>query len=1126
MSIEIGEWLERHALGRHVAVFAENEVDFATLSLLTEADLQELGLPFGPRKKILALLQKPETGSPREPSTMVANAVVAGLDDDDSGLGGERRQLTVMFCDMVGFTEVANRVDPEVLKQIITVFEAECRACVARFHGYVFTMLGDGVVAFYGYPRAHEAEAQRAIRAGLDIIETFANLDVPEIGRMQVRIGIAAGMVVVAPGERNAYGEAMNLAARLQACAEPGQIVVSQRVRRIAGGEFLYQDLGNVTLKGIPGDVHIHAVIGISGAESRFAAANSAGISPLVGRETEQNVLLSCWDDIGRTGVGHAVVMTGDAGIGKSRIVAALAATLEQQDSRLLYFQCRPFYTNTAFYPIITAFERLLHFVRDDRPGQRLERVVRLVESCGLERHDARFLALLLSVPIDDDHPAIELSAKLLKAETVRVLVAMVTAISRVARTAFVFEDVHWADPTSIDVITAVIERIAKLPTLLLLTSRRDFRPPWSDERVVTNVTLSRLGSNQCKALVTSSAGGRALPPDVTDRIVAKSDGVPLYIEELTRAVIESGDIALSAEGHYVLSNEAREVNIPDTLRDSLTARLDKLGSVKTVAQVGATLGREFSYEIIAALAIMAPPALDEALSRMVDAGLVFVRGQPPDAIYTFKHALVQDIAYDLMLKSERRILHARIASVLETQWPTLASTEPELLAHHHSGAGNTPRAVTLWFAAGALAMKRFAVIEASAHLRHGLVLCEVLPPSPERERLELDFRILLGPALVAEHGWGNPDVGRVLEPAWALVRSLGDRAAHVPVLNALWVHYMTIDRLAASLDWADKLVLAGRADDDDTMLVTGLRAAAASQFWQGDFVAACRNGDDLAARYDTGKHWHVAQMTNTDPLTGERIYRSQYLWILGYPDQAAAVARANDAHARLRNHPFDLAFALTLGAQVWELRCEPEELLTRIDEAEHIARERGVPILSETLAEISRGIAWLHLGRTADGVAKIATGTARLWATGHRVWLPYLHARQAHGMALEGNGTAALALVEAAVHAIVAGEQRAHYAEVLRLKGEILLLANRVDEAEDVLRVALAIAHRQQARSWELRAATTLACVLRDRGQPDAARDILLPVREWFSEGFRTHDLRQADTVLATLAPTAVIAA
>ncbi|HEV7543995.1 MAG TPA: adenylate/guanylate cyclase domain-containing protein, partial [Reyranella sp.] len=980
MTTSISDWLKQLDLERYTALFIDNEVDLQTLKVLSDADLKEMGLPFGPRKRLLAALQQ---GHGRPVATPE----------------GERRQLTVLFCDMVGFTELTLKVDPELLQSIVRRYEEACAACISRYDGYVYRLLGDGILAFFGFPLAHEGEAARAIRAGLEIVETISNLEIPEVGRLRVRIGIAAGIVVVAPGERNVVGETMNLASRLQGVAEPGGVVVSDRVYRLAGGEFDYEDLGELDLKGIAASTRAYNVLGVSAAASRFDAVVRETVSPLVGRTHEMEALLERWQAVCDRGAGQAVLLSGEPGFGKSRISSALLERLGAEGVRSLRFQCSPFFVNSAFYPFISSVERMLDFGRDEAPASRLDKLEALVVGhYGLPRSDLPFVAAMLSLPCEDRYGPLTMAPRLVKEETIRVLVDVVKAAARTERSLVLFEDVHWADPTTLETIGLLIDRLGGIPVLVVLTHRPEFVQPWSRYTWVTTLDLGRLAATQSRELISNLTAGKALPPAVVEQIIAKTDGVPLFVEELTKTIIESGDL-VERGNRYHYAGTSFSVAIPETLRDSLMARLDRFAPVKRIAQVGAVIGREFAYELIAEIEMMSEAALADVLSRLVASELAFCRGEIPDAVYTFKHALVQDAAYDSLLKSQRTLLHGKIARALEKRWPESRDTKPELLAHHYTAAGLFEAATPYWQRAGELAMQRFALPEAITHLSNGMILIEKLPAGPERDLRELGLRTVLGPAVVAQHGWGQSEVSRILEPAWSLAESLNHRPAYAPVLHSLWVHYLCVDQLAVSLQSAEKLLAAGAATQDDGLEIVGHRAAVGSYYWLGDFTAARRYGDALHALYDPRRHWHIAQLTNTDPLTGDGIYRGQYLWMLGYPDQARLASDEKDEHARRRNHPFDLAFALTLGAQVFDYLCEPGELLRRTEEAERVCRVHGVALLGEIMAEISRGIVSLRAGRAADSVVQLEKAIGRLTATGHRVWVRYLRALQGEGL-------------------------------------------------------------------------------------------------------------------------------
>ena len=610
-SLSLSEWLKSHDLGEWVEVFDENEVDLATLRVLTESDLKELGLPFGPRKRILNLLREEKaiekSAAPQADST------------------SERRQLTVLFCDMVGFTKLSYKLDPEAMQIVLRAYEKACAVCINRYDGYVFRILGDGVVAFFGFPLAHESEAERAVRAGLDIIDTIARLHFQGAGRLQVRIGITSGMVVIASGERNAVGETINLAARLQTIAKPGSVVVSESVRRMAGGGFEYEDLGEKELKGISGLTKVYRVLGVSRAESRFEAATQRRLTPIVGRDAEISTLIDGWRQVQETGTGRAILLRGEAGIGKSRMASALRERTREDGDQTRLFQCSPFFVNSAFYPIRASFERALRLGRDSDASARLDKLEALVIGrLGLARDEMRLIAALLSLPYQERYGPILVSPKLAKEETMRVLIEFVRAEARAGPTLLLFEDAHWADPTTLELLGRFVELLADIPVLLVMTARPEFNSLSTILAAVTVMDLAKFTPVQSGSLVANVVGGKVLPPGLAAQIIARTDGVPLFVKELTKTILESGDL-IDEGDHYAYAGSSASVTIPETLRDSLMARLDRVALIKKIAQVDSVIGREFSYELSAGLELMSEDALSKGLHADSDeAGQAF----------------------------------------------------------------------------------------------------------------------------------------------------------------------------------------------------------------------------------------------------------------------------------------------------------------------------------------------------------------------------------------------------------------------------------------------------------------------------------------------------------------------
>lgn len=1116
------QWLQEIGLESYTAAFAENEVDFSVAGILTEQDLRDLDLSLGARKKFLFAAAKLADSTKGELGTTPPSELLVVPSATPAPSAGERRQLTVMFCDLVGSTALSEKLDPEELRGLLHNYRTQCGEVIARYDGFVAHYVGDGILTYFGWPKAHEEDAERSLRAALEIVQAVKGASSAE--SLSVRVGIATGTVVVGEqagvGDQSklAIGSTPNLAARLQALAAADQIVIASSTRRLVGNAFELADLGEHELKGISEPVHAWRVIAVGEAASRFEAATQGVIAPMVGREHELALLLDRWQQA-QDGEGQVVLLSGEPGIGKSRILSTLRERLEAQGAGALRFQCSPYYVNSAFHPTIDNFERALKFGRDEPADSKLDKLEALmVGQYDRPLSDVRFIASMLSIPGDARYGAILMTPQKKKDETLRALVDLTEAAARKRPSVALYEDMHWADPTSLEAMDLLVDRVGTIPLLIVLTHRPEFQPKWESHSHVTALNLSKLTRAQSGAIVSRLAGGKPLPDDLLKKILAKTDGVPLYVEELTKAILESGELK-DAGDHYDYAGAARSITIPATLRDSLTARLDRSPAAKEIAQIGAAIGREFSYELIAAVAPHTQTELDSALNQLTESGLAFRRGAPPEATYTFKHALVQDAAYDSLLKSRRQALHAKIARMLEEHFPAARDTEPELLAHHLTAAGETETAIGYWQKAGELALKRLALNEAISHLNKGMEIIGTLPQSPQRDGKELDIRTPLGAAWLALKGWAAPEVWSSFHPALGLAKSLSRHEALVPIYYGLYVSVLTQGRVAESLDWVDEMLALAEASGEQDLLIVGHRAACTTYYWLGALTQSREHGDRVLALYSEEQHRHLADVINSDPKTVAGMYVCLGAWMLGYPDRAVQLSDASDAHARGRGHPFDLGIALILGCWLRDFRCEPERLLPRVAEAERLGRVHSLPFISEVLAQFIKGVAWLRAGRLAEGIPHLR-GAIESNANGALTWMPHLRALLAEGFALSGDLEGGLRLVEESLAQIArpGWKERSHLAEVLRLKGWMLQQQEKLAAAEENYLASLDVAREQQAKSWELRTSTSLARLWRSQGKHKEALDLLKPVYNWFTEGFDTKDLKDAKALLDEL--------
>jgi len=1118
--MDVTVWLRGLGLERYEAAFRDNEIDWQVLPKLTTEDLQDLGVVLGShRRKLLAAISALSGVAPATPANPPPSAATAGALRAEEA---ERRQLTVMFCDLVGSTELSTRLDPEDLGEVIGAYHRTVAKIVAEFDGFVARYMGDGVLIYFGYPQAHEDDAERAVRAGLRAIEAVSRLDTKSV-TLQTRVGIATGLVVVgdltghgAAQEQSVVGETPNLAARLQTLAGPNTVVIAAATRRLVGDLFEYRDLGAVEVKGIAAPVPVWQVLRPSVVASRFEALRGSTLTPLVGRDEEIELLLRRWARA-KAGAGQVVLISGEPGIGKSRIVAALQERLRAEPHIRLRYFCSPHHQDSPLYPSIDQLRRAAGFEADDPPEAKLRKLEPLLERVAPPAEDVALLADLLSLPVSERHPLPNLSPQRKKERTLEALLRQLEGLARQRPILIVVEDAHWIDPTSRELLDLRVERVRNLPVLLIVTYRPEFQPPWTGQPQVSLLVLNRLDRHDRTLLVAQIAGGKALPGEIVAEIADRTDGVPLFVEELTKSVLESGLLREDKDG-YVLDRALPPFAIPTSLQDSLMARLDRLASVRLVAQIGAAIGREFSYTLLRTVSRLSEHELRMALARLVESELVFQRGTPPEAVYTFKHALVQDAAHASLLRSSRQQLHAQIAEALETRSPELMDSQPELFAQHYAEARLVEKAVACWGKAGQRSVARAAIMEAAAQFQKGLDQLALLPDNPQKQRQELEFCSALSAALRAVKGQGAPETGRAYARARELWERLGSPSefVQIPYGQSRYHAHRGELELAQRLD--EDLLRLSRQRNDAAGLVLGHLSSGVNLMFSGVFPASRLHLEKALALYDPISQRPLVRQAGVHPHVFAQAYLGNTLFCLGFPDQALARSSANIPEAEKLAHPPSLAGGLAIGARLLSLLGDDAALDEWVKQLFAVATEHGFPHW-RTQAEIYRGWAKVKNGDVTEGMSLLRRGSAAYRASGVELFVPHYMDLLASACQITGQIEEGLTLLDDALQIVERTGERWLAAELNRHEGQLLLRQGHSDAAEQRYRRALSIAQEQEAKLWELRATVSLARLWRDRGRRVEARNLLAPVYGWFTEGFRTRDLKDAKALLDELA-------
>jgi class 3 adenylate cyclase/predicted ATPase len=1184
-------WLQREGRISYRALKREFDLDDEFLADLKDEIIETKRLAVDENGKVLVWVgaspvpsSKFQVSSSTQPPTPSTQSLA------------ERRQLTVMFCDLVGSTALSTRLDPEDLREVVRQYQQTCAEVIQRHEGYIAQYLGDGLLVYFGYPTAHEDDARRAVRAGLEIVQTFhSQVPSPLKGEGQgegekfiqslraphprplprgekelaVRIGIHTGLVVIgdmgASGrtEQLALGETPNVAARIQGLAEPNSILISAATQRLIEEQFDSHPFGVHLVKGIETPITVYHVH--SEREGTSSLAGRISLTPLVGREQEVGLLVDRWEQV-KEGRGQLVLLSGEPGIGKSRLAYVLREHITAEGALFFEARCSPYHQHSAFYPLIDVLQRALLFARQDTDEEKvakLDRALRLYDM----RESLPLFTALLSLPTPPQYPPLTLTPQKQKERTLRALVQLLVAQAERQAIVSVWEDLHWVDPSSLEFLSLLIEQIPTTKLLLVLTFRSEFTPSWKPRSHISQLVLNRLGRKQVEAMIEKVVEGKELPADAAEQIRVKTDGVPLFVEELTKSVIESVVSIGSIESPNRLPFQ---LAIPATLQETLLARLDRLSSARQIAQLGATLGREFSYELLHAVAPTSDTDLQAALTKLVEAEILYQRGVGEQAWYFFKHALIQDTAYQSLLKSTRQRYHRQIAQVLEEQFPDVKETEPELLAHHYTEAGLIEQAMPYWQQAGRKAAQRSANAEAIHHLTKGLELLKSLPDTPERFSQELALQAALGPPLIAMRGNAALEVAQTYMRARELCEQLGDTSRLFPVLFGLRSFHLVRGEVSTAHALGEQLLrLAQEARDTDLLLEAHL-AVGNTSFIRGEFVSARGHCEHSLALYDPLRHRGHAFLYGLDPGVFCLSRLTWTLWALGYPAQAVEKMRAALTLAQQMTHPYSLAFALLHAAWTHFLRREAHSAQTRGEAAKALCLEQRFPhLLGGGL--LCCGWALVEQGVLDEGMSQIQQGLAACRATGARLLMSYYPALLAEACGQAAQCEMGLKVLAEALEVVQQNQEHLYEAELYRLKGQLTLqsqtslrqvsdkaqtsqdktedpgtqpLAANTQaevelEAEGCFLKAIDIARKQQAKSWELRAVMSLARLRQHQAQDhatpntrhgshptqhearlrlDEVHRMLSDIYYWFTEGFDTKDLQEAKALIEEL--------
>ncbi|KRR02625.1 adenylate/guanylate cyclase domain-containing protein [Bradyrhizobium valentinum] len=1106
-STELAEWLARHGLGQYADRFEENNIEYSFLPELTDDDLKKLGVSsLGHRKKLLRAIEALRAA--RQPA-----GAATGRPSLVQHREAEFRQITVLFSDLVGSTQLSEKLDPEDLQKLIDAYRGACSTAIRRYGGEVARYFGDGAMAFFGWPYAHEDDAARAIHAALEIVTGVPKISGP--ATLTCRVGVSSGPVVV--GEigdsgtwsMDAVGETPNIAARLQTLAAGNTVIISESTRRLVSSAFDFQDLGLQELKGVTEPLHVYRVISAKSTASRFEAAHAGSLTPLIGRSSELSLLLDRWQKA-KEGDGQVVFLSGIPGVGKSRLLHELKLHIQQEPRVWVHHQGSPYHSQSAFVPVIEQIEQAAQITAREADADKLAKLkAYLPRSTYSSKEAVLLIAKLLSIPLENHLEFADLTPQQIKNRTISTLVDMLLAFSVQRPTVCIFEDAHWLDPSTLELLELIISRIHHARVLLIVSCRPEFRPTWITHANATVHSLTRLSHAEVKAMIRDLLRGESMPQPLLDQIIEKADGVPLFIEELTNSMLGA---PLRTRGTFERAARPETLRVPDTLSDAFMERLDRVAPSRRLAQIAAVIGREFSYDLLSAASQVDEDDMLSALSLLEQADIIHRVDISPFVRFAFKHVLLRDAIYDSLLRGKRQQIHADIAAILKHDFPELAESQPEVLAYHYQEAGNHQLAIRSWFESGQRALAHSANVEAIASFRKALQLLSALPETPERTKHEIDIQLALGIPLIAVHGYASAETCEAFSRARALCLQLGDIPEYFQALYGLCMHSWMCARHDEALPMAEEFLSRSQALSDPVLLMVAHRVMGSTLLTIGDFQLSANHFEETIKLSSGKEKQPLSGLYMVEPQVASLLLLSWDLWFLGHPDQALLRVSEALALAQDLGHPYTQAFAHYMTSVVHLLRGDSARAFESAEKSFEMSQEQRFS-LYVILSRISRGRALGELGRLTEARAEIAMGIdeARRNGLGFMLqmmdsWLADMHARA-------GENERALSIVDGVLASVGDVTGRSWEAELHRQRAQILLALNpsKVSEAESHLKKSIEVARGQSARSLELRAAISLAELWRTQGRSDEARALLEPICRSFDEGAETADLKRA---------------